>query len=509
MMQPESEEACREVRLHYDSPASSYKKGGGAQGKNLVPSPSYLSPKSKAFLRPSENGGDITPPTSKASSSPDDDYSPVSNDSRKSSSSGIDHTALLLGLHDEFEDESDDEAKHCCFSPMASMDALDGVVDSDDDDDDGSDGPPLQLAIDTANRGAVTVSNSNIGGGADLSLVARQLEVQGRITEAGGKSNDTLLKAASLKAKASSELSAKAQKAKKKTLDVITPKIALPPVISSRKSEQRINDELSAASSKGKIAAKHASEMVFSMKDKAAQKAHEVKDKAAQKAHKFKDITLEVVGRKTYHKADEQSHNGSEAISLLSDDVGSEGSGGSGGSAKATKRAIKLPNLPRPPKTLSLKKGSINKKFMSSIAASKRTQSKDTIDQNVEQHYQSTAYSSAPSSIISPTNSYDMSLSSCIDADGFLLSPQSSLGFISPTASIDEHGGGIDGNMAFDAFSDTDGFDNFETSSISRVRSNTDEDGELLSKELKAAIQSKAARKPPLLPPSGRPPRQK
>lgn len=481
MEQPESDEVCSAVRLHYDSPASSYKKGG-----SLVPSPSYLSPKSKAFLRTSEKVGDITPPTSKASSSPGD-CSPISNNSRKSSTSGIDHTALLLGLHVEFEDESDDEAKHCCFSPMASMDALDGVIDSDDDDETetvGSDGPPLQLAMDTANRGAVTVSYDNTGD-FNLSLVARQLEVQGRITKAGCKSKDTLLKAAAITAKASSEFSAKAQKAKKK-LDVITPKITLPPVISSQKSEQRINDELSAASNKGKLAAKHASEMITSMKDK-----------AAQKAHKVKDMTLEVVGRKTYHKTEELSHNGSEALSLLSDDVGSEGSGS--GSATATKRALKLPNLPRPPKTLSLKKGYMNKKFMSSTAA-KRTQSKDTIDQKEEQHFQSAVCSLTPSSIISPTNSYDVS--SCIDADGFLLSPQSSLGFISPTASIDEYGG-MDGNLAFGA----DGFVNFETSSIITVRSNTDEDGELLSKELKAAIQTKT-RKPALLPPSGRP-RQK
>ena len=63
-------------------------------------------------------------------------------------------------------------------------------------------------------------------------------------------------------------------------------------------------------------------------------------------------------------------------------------------------------------------------------------------------------------------------------------------------------------SVAFDAFSETDMFNNFETSSTrSRLRSNTDEDSELLSKELKAAIQSKT-RKPPLLPPSGRP-RQK
>eukprot|EP00985_Skeletonema_marinoi_P001636 scaffold659_cov165-Skeletonema_marinoi.AAC.1 len=533
MVQSESEQSCSEARLlHYDSPASSYKKGG-APGNNLVASPitSYLSPKSKAFLSPSENVGVTTPPTSKASSSPggDDDYSPISNYSRESSGSGIiDHTALLLGLHDELEDESDDEARHCCFSPMASVDALDGEIDPDDDYDDddnnnsdsdeletvGSyDGPPLQLAIDT-NRGVMTVSDNNIVG-TDLSLVATQLDLDVQdetVTKAVAESGETVSKAASMKAKASSVFSAKAQKAKQKTLDVIAPKITL---MASRKSEQRINDELSAASSKGKLAAKQASEMVSSMKDKAAQKAHEVKDKAAQRAHKVKDITLEVVGRKTYHKADELSHNGSEAISLLSDDVGSEGSVGTGSAkatatatATATQRAIKkLPNLPRPPKTLSLKKGSINKKFMSSIAA-KRTQNKATIDQSVEQHQhqqQSSVCSPGPSSIISPTNSYDMS--SCIDADGFLLSPQSSLGFISPTASIDEYSGGIDNSVAFDAFSDTDRFDNFESSSTSRVPSNTDNDGELLSKELKAAIQSKA-RKPPLLPPSGRP-RQK
>ncbi|KAK1733698.1 hypothetical protein QTG54_015553 [Skeletonema marinoi] len=531
MMQSASEQSCSESRLlHYDSPASSYKKGG-APGNNLVASPitSYLSPKSKAFLSPSENVGVTTPPTSKASSSPggDDDYSPISNYSRESSGSGIiDHTALLLGLHDELEDESDDEARHCCFSPMASVDALDGEIDPDDDYDDddnnnsdsdeletvGSyDGPPLQLAIDT-NRGVMTVSDNNIVG-TDLSLVATQLDLdvqEGTVTKAVDESGETVSKAASMKAKASSVFSAKAQKAKQKTLDVIAPKITL---MATRKSEQRINDELSAASSKGKLAAKQASEMVSSMKDKAAQKAHEVKDKAAQKAHKVKDITLEVVGRKAYHKADELSHNGSEAISLLSDDVGSEGSVGTGSAkatatATATQRAIKkLPNLPRPPKTLFLKKGTINKKFMSSIAA-KRTQNKATIDQSVEQHQhqqQSSVCSPGPSSIISPTNSYDMS--SCIDADGFLLSPQSSLGFISPTASIDEYSGGIDNSVAFDAFSDTDRFDNFESSSTSRVPSNTDDDGELLSKELKAAIQSKA-RKPPLLPPSGRP-RQK
>lgn len=506
-MQPESEEACSEVRLHYDSPACCYKKGG-APGNHLVASPSYLSPKSKTFLNPSDDiVGVSTPPTSKASSSPGNDYSPMSSYSRGSSGSVvIDHTALLLGLYDEFEEESDDEAKHCCFSPMASVDALDGAVDSDSDESEttGSEGPPLQLTIDTANRGVMMVTDNNIGG-ADLSLVARQLDCKDTITKAGGKSEDTvLLKAASVKAKTSSVFSAKAQKAKKKTLDVITPKIALTHVISTRKSEQRIHDELSTSSSKGKLAAKHASERVSAMKDKAAQKAHEVKDKAAHKAHRVKDMTLEVVGRKTYHKADELSHNGSHAMSLLSDDVGSEGSGGSG-SAKATKRALKMPKLPRPPKTLSLKKGTINKKFMISSLAAKRTQSKDTIDQDVvEQHYQSSVRSpSALSSVISPTNSYDMS--SCIDADGFLLSPQSSLGFISPTASIDElNSSGIDGNMGFDAFSD-DGFDsNFETSATSRVHSITDDDSELLAKELKAAIQNKA-RKPPLLPPSGRP----
>eukprot|EP00986_Skeletonema_menzelii_P019361 scaffold27812_cov143-Skeletonema_menzelii.AAC.2 len=506
MMQHENEQSCSDAgRLHYDnSPASSYKKGNAPGNHHLVSSPSnYLSPKSKAFLTPSENVGDITPPTSKASSSPGDDYSPMSNYSRESSGGIIDHTALLLGLHEELEDESDDEAKHCCFSPMASADALDGAIDSDDDVDDletvGSNESPLQLAIDT-NRGVMTVTDKNIVG-TDLSLVTRQLDVKETIiTKADDEPSDTVLKAASVKTKASSVISAKAQKAKQKTLDVIAPNINLSHGILARKSEQRINDELSAASSKGKLAAKQASEMVASMKEKAAQKAHDVKDKATQRAHKVKDMTLEVVGRKTYHKTDELSHNGSEAMSLLSDEIGSEGSVGSGSAKASTKRPKKLPNLPRPPKTLSLKKGTINKKFMSSFAA-KRTQSKATIDQCVEQQHQIPLSSPGPSSIISPTNSYDMS--SCIDADGFLLSPQSSLGFISPTASIDEYSSGV----AFDAFSETDRFADFETSSTSRMRSNTDEDSELLSKELKAAIQSKA-RKPPLLPPSGRP-RQK
>ena len=513
-MQPESEESYSgdATRLHYDSPASSYKKGS-APRNHLVASPStsYLSPKSKAFLSPSENVGDITPPTSKASSSPGgDDYSPMSNYSRESSCSGIiDHTALLLGLHEELEDESDDEAKHCCFSPMASADALDGVIDSDDDDDDpetvGSYGSPLQLAIDT-NRGVMTVSDDKNIVGTDLSLVARKLEVHETITKtkADDEPSDNVQKAPSAKAKSSSVISAKAQKAKQKTLDVIN----LSHGTLTRKSEQRVKDEPSAASSKGKLAAKQAGVMVSSMKERAAQKAHDVKDKATQRAHKVKDMTLEVVGRKTYHKADELSHNGSEALSLLSDEVGSERLTDSG-SAKAstTKRSHKkLPNLPRPPKMLSLKKGTINKKFTNSLAA-KRTQSKATIDQTVEQQQNQAQMSSpGPSSIISPTNSYD--LSSCIDEDGFLLSPQSSLGFISPTASIDEFSSGIGSSVAFDAFSETDMFSNFETSSTrSKLRSNTDEDSELLSKELKAAIQSKT-RKPPLLPPSGRP-RQK
>ena len=109
-MQPESEESYSgdAARLHYDSPASSYKKGSAPRNHLVVsPSTSYLSPKSKAFLSPSENVGGITPPTSKASSSPGgDDYSPISNYSRESSCSGIiDHTALLLGLHEELEDE--------------------------------------------------------------------------------------------------------------------------------------------------------------------------------------------------------------------------------------------------------------------------------------------------------------------------------------------------------------------------------------------------------------------
>jgi len=531
MQPPESEQSySSDVRLHYDSPASSYKKGiVSGNNHNLVASPSsYLSPKSRAFLNPSENVAvDITPPTSKASSSPGgDDYSPISNYSRESSSGGIiDHTALLLGLHDELEDESDDEAKHCCFSPMASADALDGEIESDDNDDDletvGSyDRSPLQLTIDT-NRGVMMVSDNNNIIGADLSLVARQLEVREAINESDEKQSDNVSQSISMKAKASNAFNAKAQKAKQK-LDVIAPKINLSHGIFTQKSEQRINDELSAASSKGKLATKQASEMVSSMKEKAAQKASEVKDRATQRAHKVKDMTLEVVGRKTYHKkSDEMSHNGSEAISLLSDEIASEGSGGSG-SAKAaaaatTKRSVKKiipkPNLPRPPKTLSLKKVTINKKFMSSFAVAKRTttQNKATIDQSGEQQQQQQQQqtplcSSDPSSIISPTNSYD--ISSCIDADGFLLSPQSSLGFISPTASIDEYNSGIDSSAAFDVFSDTDRFDNnFESSSTSRVRSNTNEDGELLSKELKAAIQSKA-RKPPLLPPSGRP-RQK
>lgn len=513
MMQPESEESYSgdAARLHYDSPASSYKKGS-APRNHLVASPStsYLSPKSKAFLSPSGNVGDITPPTSKASSSPGgDDYSPISNYSRESSCSGIiDHTALLLGLHEELEDESDDEAKHCCFSPMASADALDGVIHSDDDDGDletvGSYGTPLQLAIDT-NRGVMTVSDKTIVG-TDLSLVAKKLEVHETITntKADYEPSDNAQKAPSAKTKPSSVISAKAQKAKQKTLDVIAPKINPSHGTLARKSGHRINDESSAASSKGKLAAKQASAMVSSMKERAAQKAHDVKDKATQRAHKVKDMTLEVVGRKTYHKADELSHNGSEALSLLSDEVGSQGSVGSGfAKASTTKRSHKkLPNLPRPPKMLSLKKGTINKKFTNSLAA-KRAQSKATIDQAVEQQQNQTQMScTGPSSIISPTNSYD------IDADGFLLSPQSSLGFISPTASIDEFSSGIDSSVAFDAFSETDMFNNFETSSTrSRLRSNTDEDSELLSKELKAAIQSKT-RKPPLLPPSGRP-RQK
>lgn len=530
MMQPpeSDDQSCSSgavvKRLHFDSPASSYKKKSMSVNHHLAASPSsYLSPKSRAFLNPSENSvGDTTPPTSKASSSPrDDDYSPVSNFSRESSSSGvIDHTALLLGLHDELEEESDDEAKHCCFSPLASADALDGDVNSDDDDDVKTVGSyersPLQLSIDTK-RGVMMVSDNNHVGGADLSLVAKQLEVKAKpVTESKEKPSDNALSVLSMKTKASNAFNTKAQKAKQK-LDVIAPKINLSNSILTRKSEQRINDELSAVSSKGKLATKQASEMVSSIKEKAAQKAHEVKDRATQRAHKVKDMTLEVVGRKTYHKSDEQSHNGSEAISLLSDEIASEGSGRSESAKVATpkqsvKKILPKPNLPRPPKTLSLKKGTINKKFMSSFAATRRAQNnKGTIDQSIDQqqhHQQIPMCSSDPSSIISPTNSYDMS--SCIDADGFLLSPQSSLGFLSPTASIDEYSSGIDSGAAFhDAFSDTDGFDNnFESSSAtSRARSNTDEDGELLSKELKAAIQSKA-RKPPLLPPSGRP-RQK
>jgi len=161
------------------------------------------------------------------------------------------------------EDESDDEARHCCFSPMASVDALDGEIDPDDDYDDddnnnsdsdeletvGSyDGQPLQLAIDT-NRGVMTVSDNNIVG-TDLSLVATQLDLdvqEGTVTKAVDESGETVSKAASMKAKASSVFSAKAQKAKQKTLDVIAPTITL---MATRKSEQRINDELSAASSK-------------------------------------------------------------------------------------------------------------------------------------------------------------------------------------------------------------------------------------------------------------------
>ena len=135
MMQSESETSER--RLHYGSPASSYKKE--ATSGHLTSTNSYLSPKSKVFLSPSENDGDLTPPTSKASSSPDDysSYSPHSPTSRSTSSGSgvIDHTALLLGLHDEFEDESDDEARHCCFSPMASSDALDGMVEENSDDE--------------------------------------------------------------------------------------------------------------------------------------------------------------------------------------------------------------------------------------------------------------------------------------------------------------------------------------------------------------------------------------
>lgn len=553
----------QQLHHHFNSPAaSSYKKkkSMSVNHHHLVASPSpsscyYLSPKSRAFLNPLENNttvGEITPPTSKASSSPGasggDDYSPISNYSRESSLSNtsgvIDHTALLLGLHDELEDESDDEAKHCCFSPMASADALDGgeIEDSNSDDDLVTVGSyersPLQLSIDTQ-RGVMMVSDNHNNVGADLSLVARQLEVKETVIDSDEKPSDNVTQAVSMKTKASNAFNAKAQKAKQK-LDVIAPKINLSnsSSILTRKSEQRINDELSAASSKGKLAAKQASEMVSSMKEKAAQKASEVKDRATQRAHKVKDMTLEVVGRKTYHKSDEQSHNGSEAISLLSDEMGSEGSGGGSGSAKVAiattttpKRSVRKlpkPNLPRPPKTLSLKKGTINKKFMSSFATAKRTQNNKatTIDSSVDQqhqqhqqHNQITLCSSDPSSIISPTNSYDMS--SCIDADGFLLSPQSSLGFISPTASIDEYSSGIiDSSAAAAAFddafnSDTDGFDNnnnnFESScsTTGRVlRSEIDEDGELLSKELKAAIQQSKARKPPLLPPSGRP-RQK
>jgi len=229
------------------------------------------------------------------------------------------------------------------------------------------------------------------------------------------------------------------------------------------------------------------------MKDKAG-------SKISQKAHKFKDITLEIVGRKTHHMSDKQSHNGSEAISLLSEDNTSDDA--SSGSAKATKRQLKLRNLPRPPKTLSLKKGTspMNKNFMSSAAAM-RTEIKDTIDQITEQHMQSSVCSPNPSSIISPANSYDMST---IDADGFLFSPQSSLGFLSPSASIDELGS--NGNLAFDVFSDASGFGNFEALSTSNVH--IDDDSEMLAKELNAAILSKCnissipvARKP-LLPPS-------
>ena len=500
MMQPTSNDMENTARLRYDSPASSYKKG--ISPGNSLASPSYLSPKSKAFLNPpeEENVGEITPPTSKASSSPGDEYSPMTSCSRESSGSGIiDHTALLLGLHDELEEESDDEARQCCFSTKASKNALDGVIDSDSDDSEStsSDQPPLQLAIDTMNRGIMTVAHNNSG--ASLSLVAMQLENEERIAAPANKSEHIALKSATMKAKASNVFNAKAQKAKQRTLDVITPKMSFSNAISTRKSEQRINDELSAASSKGKLAAKQAGEMMSSMKDKAAQKANEVKDKATQRAHKVKDKTLEVVGRKTYHKSDEHSQNDSEVISLLSDDIGSDGSGATSPKAAAKRIQKKLPNLPRPPKTLSLKKGTINKKLMSSMVP-KRTQSKATIDQPVEVIDQSAACSQTVSSLISPTSSYD--LSSCIDSDGFLLSPQSSLGFISPTGSIDEYSSGVDSNVTFDAFSDTDKFGEFETSSSSRVKSNLDDDGEILSKELKAAIQNKAW-KPPL-PPSGR-----
>jgi hypothetical protein len=535
MMMHSDESETSERRLHYDSPANSYKKEATS---GLASTNSYLSPKSKVFLSPSENGGDLTPPTSKASSSPDNysSYSPHTPASRSTSSGSgvIDHTALLLGLHDEFEDESDDEAKHCCFSPMASSDALDGMVeDNSDDESDAvdSDGPPLQLTIDSADRNVMSVSKtdgSNILGATDLSLVASQLEAHAKKetidvitpkiplpqTMATRKSEQSIndeLSAVSDKSKKSAAknvsdivFSMKGKAGKKKP-----PKISLPRPLSTRKSEQRINDELSAASNKGRRAAKHASEMVSSMKEKAGSVKEKAGSVISHKAHKVKDKTLEVVGRKAYHRSsDELSHIGSEAISLLSEDV----SDASSGSRKVKKHSLKLPSLPRPPKTLSLKKGNINtssgKKFKHNAAA-KNIDSKDkgTIDQHMEQQQQQqqprSVCSRAPSSVISPTNSYDMS--SCIDPDGFLFSPQSSLGFISPTASIDENG--IDGDVVFDAFNEMDGFENFESASTSRIHQCASNESEMLAGELKAAIQSKcsissiqAARKPPLPP---------
>ncbi len=530
------ESETSERRLHYDSPASSYKKE--ATSGQLASTNSYLSPKSKVFLSPSENGGDLTPPTSKASSSPDDysSYSPHSPASRTTSSGSgvIDHTALLLGLHDEFEDESDDEAKHCCFSPMASSDALDGMVEDNSDDESdavGSDGPPLQLTIDSADQNVMSVSKtdgSNILGATDLSLVASQLEAHAKKetlgvitpkiplpqTIATRKSEQRIndeLSAVSDKSKksAAKNVSAIVSSMKGKAGKKKPPKISLPQPLSTRKSEQRINDELSAASNKGKRASKHASEMVSSMKEKAGSVKEKAGSVISHKAHKVKDKTLGVVGRKAYHRSsDELSHIGSEAISLLSEDV----SDASSGSRKVKKHSLKLPSLPRPPKTLSLKKGSINTasgKKLKNNAVAKKVDSKDkgTIDQHMEQQQQQqqprSVCSRAPSSVISPTNSYDMS--SCIDPDGFLFSPQSSLGFISPTASIDENG--IDGDIVFDTFNEMDEFENFESASTSRVRQCASNESEMLAGELKAAIQSKcnisstqAARKPPLPP---------
>mmetsp|Transcript_29962 Transcript_29962/g.64181 ORF Transcript_29962/g.64181 Transcript_29962/m.64181 type:complete len:480 (-) Transcript_29962:152-1591(-) len=179
-----------------------------------------------------------------------DSLTDISDAPSCASGDGIDHTAALLGV---MADDSDDELERCCFSPSASQDVLDSAMNEEirgaDNDVDNTGTRSESLAADSRKKSEVktiflengkemtNLPVSKRPGSNPISmnkfndecpffffdprLVSSPLEddySHQKSSKVDRSKNQTTLKALAIKEKASSALQAKA----KKTLDLIT-----------------------------------------------------------------------------------------------------------------------------------------------------------------------------------------------------------------------------------------------------------------------------------------------